>query len=241
MIAEQQLDPVFSAAALKVNWSEYGFMPEPVTGVLEGLRALSEPVSRPVGFRRCQEELLPWLVGRDTSWAYAIWDQDNGGPPIATFDDSAAGDELSRSYIWDHLLKPIFDGAVLEGPAAIARLHNEMSGDYVLLACTGGFGARGVWFCSPGNVVQRLLSSPGCAFYLSRRYARLTSRVGESRGLHLQHFAFPWGKWEEFLELAGLQLAQDPALVWESLDVSTGTVLSEAIARALAVLTGDVG
>jgi hypothetical protein len=233
LIAEQQLNPLFGVTRLKLNWSAYGFKPEPLKVLLAGLRELSEPVSHGVGFRRFQADLLPWVIGRDKSWSFAVWDQDAGGPPIATFADSSAGDTQSRAFIWDHLLQPIFDHAVVEGPAAVARLHSEMSGDYALLACVGGGGARGVWFCSPESVLRRLFSSPGCAFYLARRYAKLTTRVGEERPLHSQYTAFPWGSWEEFLELAGIQLARQPKLAWRPLDVPTGTTLPDLVTDAL--------
>jgi hypothetical protein len=223
-------------AGFELPLGKYEIRPWALKRSLTGLRDITDVARNRVGFRACRSDLLRLVIGLDKSGRCAVWDQDQGGQPTVIFDDSAAGADEAHRYVFDEELRPLLEEARVEGPAAVALVESDRVGPYALLACVGGGGARGVWFCQPGNVADRLLIGPGCAFHLSKRRAAESGLAGEDLPSHSMHDTFPWGSWESFLQLAGAQLVGRPHLSWETLDVPPGTRLPELTRLASATV-----
>ncbi|HEX4016636.1 MAG TPA: hypothetical protein VHX15_07850 [Frankiaceae bacterium] len=214
----------------KPDWAKYGLKRKTLKSSLRGLREVTS-VGYRGGFRRCHEELMQLVLGYDKAWSLAVWDQDIGGLPIETFGSASSEQDAGRTYLRERCFTPLYQRAVVDGPAAAALVHHELTGDYVLLACTGG-GARGLWVCRPELVHDRLLVSPGCASWLFQPKAKKLGLIGEAVPMYATNFAFPWASWDDFLRLAGADVAQDPALDWHPLSVPSGTSLPDVVTLA---------
>jgi hypothetical protein len=228
---KQRFNFLHARPAYKPDWAKYRLKPKTLKSSLRGLREVTG-VGYRGGFRRCHEELMQLVLGYDKTWSLAAWDQDIGGMPIETFGATSSEQDAGRKYMRDRCFQPLYDQAVVDGPAAAALVHHERAGDYVLLACTGGAGARGLWVCRPELVHDRLLVSPGCASWLSQSQGKELGLMGEVVPMYATNFAFPWASWESFLQLAGADVAHDPELAWHPLSVTPGTALPDVVTLA---------